>query len=139
MTARILKLALLAFGLLLIGAASAVADRITLDFETGPALGTPVSDDFQAAGFVTFPRDPGYQPVRADVGRDVHSGLVVLNAGSGLCVDEGYPDCEFAPGTTTGVLSKTASTITLFAGEPDADANPETVELTGHRTNGTDI
>ena len=139
MTARILKLALLAFGLLMIGAASAVADRITLDFETGPALGTPVGDDYQAAGFVTFPRDPGYQPVRADVGQHAHSGHIVLNTGVGQCIDEGYSDCEFAPGTTTAVLSKTASTITLFAGEPDAGVDPETVELIGHRTNGTDI
>ncbi|MGZ6617472.1 MAG: hypothetical protein ACXVFQ_23985, partial [Solirubrobacteraceae bacterium] len=139
MTARILKLALLAFGLLMIPAASAVADRITLDFETGPALGTPVGDDYQAAGFVTFPRDPGFQPVRTDVGRAAHSGHVVLNAGVGQCVDEGYPDCEFAPGGTTAVLSKTVSAITLFAGEPDAGVDPETVELIAHRTNGTDI
>jgi hypothetical protein len=139
MTARILKLVTLALGLLLLGAASAVADRITLDFETGPSLGTPVGNDYQAAGFVTFPRNPGYQPVRADVGRLAHSGHVVLNTGVGQCIDEGYQDCEFAPGTTTAVLSKTASSITLFAGEPDAGVTPETVELTGHRTNGTDV
>ncbi len=66
-------------------------------------------------------------------------GHVVLNTGVGQCIDEGYSDCEFAPGTTTAVLSKTASAITLFAGEPDAGVDPETVQLIGHRTNGTDI
>ncbi len=139
MTARLLKLAVLALGLLLIGAATASADRIALDFESGPALGMPVGADYQAAGFVTFPRNPGYQPVRADVGTRAHSGHVVLNTGVGQCIDEGYSDCEFAPGTTTAVLSKTASAITLFAGEPDAGVDPETVQLIGHRTNGTDI
>src|SRR5947209_18846384 len=129
MTARVLRLALLALALLLIPAAAGVADRITLDFEAGPALGTPIGDDYQAAGFVTFPRDPGFQPVRTDVGRRAHSGHVVLDAGSFQCVDQGYPDCEFSHGTTTAVLSKTASTVTLFAGEPDAGAPPESVGL----------
>src|SRR5690349_17773137 len=139
MTARVLRPILLMFALLLVPAAGAAADRITLDFESGPTVGTPVGGDYQAAGFVTFPRDPGYQPERIDVGRRAHSGHFALNAGSLLCVDEGYPNCEFAPGTTTAVLSKTASSITLFAGEPDSGAPPATVELDGHRANGTDV
>jgi hypothetical protein len=135
--ARRLFVTLLA--VMLIPTATAAADRISLDFETGPSLGTPIGNDYQAAGFVSFPRDPGFQPVRRDMGNRAHSGHVVLDAGGLLCVEENYSDCEFAKGTTTGVLTRTASVITMFVGATEDPGGPETVVLEGHRTNGTEI
>lgn len=134
-----LKIGGLMLALLLIPAATAAADRINLDFETGPAIGTPIFNDYLAAGFVSFPRDPGYQPVRIDVGNHAHSGHIALDASVGRCIDEGYPNCEFAPGTTTGVLTRTASSVTVFVGEITAGGIPGSAQLIGFRTNGTEI
>jgi hypothetical protein len=78
-------------------ATAAAADRINLDFETAPAIGTPIFNDYLAAGFVSFPRDPGYQPVRIDVGNRAHSGHIVLDASVGCCIDEGYPTASSPP------------------------------------------
>ena len=142
MRARALRLLLLTLCLLAIPAAAAAADRIGVDFESGPALRTPVQDDYLASAFVSFPQDPGYRPYRTDVGRKAHSGHVVADVSGSLCLLEttgSGSDCEFATGGTTGRLTRTATSVTVFAGAINDPAQPETVELIGHRTNGTDV
>jgi hypothetical protein len=139
MLLRVLKIGGIMLALALIPVAAATADRINLDFETGPAPGVPIFNDYLAAGFVSFPHDPGYQPVRVDVGNRAHSGHFVLDASVGRCIDEGYPDCEFAPGTTTGVLTRTASSVRVFAGELTQGDPPGPAQLIAFRTNGTEI
>src|ERR1700729_938756 len=118
---RILKIALV-MGLFAAVPASASADRINLDFESGPPLRTPVQDDYLAAGFVKFPHDPGFRPYRTDVGNRAHSGHVVVDVGGDLCPLE-FPgagaDCEFVHGGTTAILTRTATAVTVFAGTID--------------------
>ena len=139
---RILKIALAVGLFATVFPAVASADRINLDFESGPPLRTPVQDDYLAAGFVKFPHDPGFRPYRTDVGNRAHSGHVVVDVGGDLCPLE-FPgagaDCEFVHGGTTAILTRTATAVTVFAGTIDPSTPAETVQLIGHRTNGTDV
>ena len=142
MRTRSLRLLFLLVVLFAIPAASAAADRINVDFESGPPLRTPVQDDYLASAFVSFPQDPGYRPYRTDVGQKAHSGHVVADVSGSLCQPEtsgSGSDCEFATGGTTGRLTRTATSVTLFAGTINDQPEPETVWLIGHRTNGTDV
>src|SRR4051794_1723648 len=128
---------------LLVLPAGAAADQLTVDFETGPALRTPVTDEYAASAFVTFSKDDGFRPYRTEVaaGR-AHSGTVVADVGGGLCgleTEASGSDCEFTSGNTSGRLSRTATAVTLFAGELDERNGPETAQLIGHRTNGTTV
>src|SRR3954447_18278708 len=126
--------------LLFVIPASAAADQLTVDFETGPALRTPVNDDYAASAFVSFPQDPGFRPYRTEVAPGkAHSGTVVADIGGGLCPLENTGDaqnCEFPVGGTTGRLSRTATAVTVFAGSLQDQPQPTTVRLIGHRTNG---
>lgn len=123
--------------------AAAAADQLSVDFETGPALRTPVNDDYAASAFVTFPQDPGFRPYRTEVGAArAHSGTVVADVGAALCPLENTGDaqnCEFPTGGTTGRLSRTATAVTMFAGSLGAQPDPTVVKLIGHRTNGLTI
>lgn len=110
---------LLALTLALAGGATAQADTVTTDFESGPATGTPVTDQYAASGFVQFvAADPGLRPYRRDVGARARSGSTVVDVGSDVCPAEfgGGNSCEFATITSTGRLLRTASTVTLYAG-----------------------
>jgi hypothetical protein len=106
-----LLLALVAFP------AAASADVQTIDFDsTPPSLGAPVN----AVGDIGFPLGLGLRPYRRDVGARAHSGTTVADLGE--CVAEtellggNAGDCEFFQARTTGVLARTAKTVTVFAG-----------------------
>ncbi|MGB7685856.1 MAG: IPT/TIG domain-containing protein, partial [Solirubrobacterales bacterium] len=93
------------------------ADVQTIDFDTAPpALGSPVD----RVGDVSFPLNLGFRPYRTEVGLRAHSGTTVADLGR--CSEEveargGDPiSCEFFQALTTGVLARTASSVTLFAG-----------------------
>lgn len=142
MRIRLLTLSLLLLGAFAISVASASADRINVDFESGPPLRTAVQDDYLASAFVSFPQDPGYRPYRTDVGQKAHSGHVVADVSGSLCQLEttgSGSDCEFVTGGTTGRLARTATSVTVFAGAINDQPQPETVMLIGHPTNGTDV
>jgi hypothetical protein len=99
--------------------ASAVADTLTVDFESGPPIGTAVTDDYLASAFVRFlAADDGFRPYRRAAPGQAHSGTVVADVGPDDCVPEGGTgaDCEFVTGGTTGRLARTASAVTLYAG-----------------------
>jgi hypothetical protein len=123
-------------------AADARADQLSVDFESGPPLRTPVQDEYLSSAFVRFPKDPGFRPYRTDAGATkAHSGTIVADVGGGLCQLEGGDpvDCEFATGATTGQLTRTATAVTLFAGELQDTSAPATAKLIAHRTDGSTV
>ena len=118
--------------------AAARADLQTLDFESGPALGTPVD----GVGDVSFPRAEGFRPYRVDVGSRAHSGTVVGDIGR--CAEENTEagGCEFFNALTVGRLARTADRVTLFAGRfgpVDPISDPEFAVLTILRADGSEI
>ncbi len=125
-------------------AAGARADQLSVDFESGPPdLRVPVTDQYRDSAFVRFSNEFGaFRPYRTEVGPTLaHSGTVVADVGGDLCQLEGGggADCEFVKGGTTGQLTRTASTVTMFVGTLQQQPNPVTFTLTGHRTNGTTV
>jgi hypothetical protein len=69
--ALLLRLLVIAGAVCAAAPASAGADQLGVDFESGPPLRTPVRDDYAASAFVRFPKDPGFRPYRTDVGATV--------------------------------------------------------------------
>ncbi len=135
------SLALLATLLL---ASAARADTITIDFETGPPVGTAVNDDYLASAFTRFQlADFGFRPYRKTVVAGLaHSGTTVANIGPDLCGPaEGSQgsDCEFVFGGTTARFTRTASSVTLFVGRFTADGNPESAQLKAYNAGGAQI
>jgi hypothetical protein len=127
-----LLLALLLLALA-VGPAAASAQLQTIDFESGPALGTPVD----SVGEVSFPHGPGFRPYRVDVGARAKSGTTVGDVGR--CVDE-FPQpggCEFFHAGTVGRLARTADRVTVFAGVFNPDDPAEVATLTALRADGT--
>jgi len=136
-----LTLALLA-ALLVVPAAR--ADTITIDFETGPPIGTAINDDYLTSSFTRFQlADFGFRPYRKTVAAGLaHSGTTVANIGPDLCGPaEGQQgaDCEFVFGGTTARFSHTASSVTLYVGRFTADGNPENAQLKAFNAGGTQI
>ncbi|MBI5103443.1 MAG: hypothetical protein HZB46_00355 [Solirubrobacterales bacterium] len=135
-------LAVLAAAMLVaVGAASAhAADTLTVDFETGPPLDTPVTDQYKASAFVEFfADDPRYRPYRVSSPINARSGSVVADVGR-VCLQEnpgGGSDCEFAIGGTYGRMTRTASKVTLFAGL--FDGGPITAHLVAYDAAGNPI
>src|SRR5688572_15017753 len=71
----------------LLCAPAAKADTITIDFESGPPVGTAINDDYLASAFTRFQlADPGFRPYRKTVAPALaHSGTTVANVGPDLC------------------------------------------------------
>src|SRR5215218_7090602 len=95
----------------LLCAAGAQADTITIDFETGPPVGTAINDEYLASAFTRFQlADIGFRPYRKTVTPALaHSGTTVANVGPDLCgPNEGASgsDCEFVSGATTGRFTR---------------------------------
>lgn len=62
MRARLCSGLFLLLSVFAISAAGAAADRFNVDFESGPALPTPVQDNCLASAFVSFPEVPVRRP-----------------------------------------------------------------------------
>jgi hypothetical protein len=130
-----LLLLLLAFSPAVAGAAS-----LTVDFESGPALGVAVTNEYVQSAFVQFVQNDsagGFRPYRRSAPGLAHSGTVVADVGADVCFQDTGGTCEFVNGGTTGRLTRTASAVTLFAGEFDPNSPPETARLTAFRADGT--
>jgi hypothetical protein len=112
--------ALVAVAISLSMAPASHADTITLDFETGPALDTAINDDYKLSHFTFFRReDAGFRPYRKSVPGLAHSGNVVADVSPAHCYPGEVDDagsCEFPTSSTLGRLTRTASSITLYAG-----------------------
>ena len=98
-------------GVLVFAAPAAADTNVVVDFETGPALNTPITTQYQASAFVSFSQADGYRPYRKAVGNNV-----VANIGADLCDREAPDDCELPIGYTSGRLTRTAKTVKLYAG-----------------------
>jgi hypothetical protein len=120
--------------------ALAHAELQTVDFDSAPpALGAPLD----ARGDVAFPLEEGFRPYRAEVGARAHSGTVVGDVGR--CSEEvdarsGSPiGCEFFQAGTTALLSRTGTSVTVFAGRfgpVSPFETPEEAVLTAFDSNG---
>jgi hypothetical protein len=123
--------------------AAAHADLQTIDFDSAPpAIGAPLD----GAGDISFPTQLGFRPYRFDVGLRAHSGTTVGNLGR--CREEVEATggeaggCEFFQAGTTGVLARTAKSVTVFAGrfEPQGpEGEPEWAVLTAFAADGTQL
>ena len=142
----------LGLGLVLLGALGVAAppaaradQTVVVDFETGPPLDTvPVTDEYVATGFVQFiAEDPGFRPVRRSVGADrAHSGTDVVDVGGDVCTIDGNPgeSCEFPGAGTQGRLSRTAKSVTVFAGLFAPSPNGQvTARLVAFRADGSEV
>lgn len=134
---RVLSLLML---LALLAAAPAVADdEVVVNFESGPALETPITSEYQASSFVFFQRSDGQRPYRRSAPGRARSGSVVANIGGDLCQPEGGTgnDCEFPTGGTSGRMTRTASSVRLYAGLFSVANDTVTVQLQALRANGS--
>src|ERR1044072_5545034 len=114
-----LSLAVVFVGLLLPAPAARGADTLVVDFETGPALDTPITDEYLSSHFLRFIKDdPGFRPYRRSAPGLARSGSVVADVGGSVCFPESGDavGCEFPTVGTTGRLTRTASSVTLDAG-----------------------
>lgn len=125
--------------------AAASADVQTVTFDAGPpagpALGTPV-ERFDEARDILFPHGPGFRPYRTEVGGRAHSGSTVGNVGR--CVDEVEESgaCESFHAGTGVQLTRSAETVTVFAGRfgpVDPTAVPEGAILTAFDAHGEEL
>ncbi|MFT4035975.1 MAG: hypothetical protein QM679_10425 [Patulibacter sp.] len=131
----------------LAGSSAARADSTTVDFETGPAIGTPVNDDYADSAFVRFvDTDAGYRPYRRDAGSLARSGSVVADVGGDVCAPEnpgGGSSCEFATSAMTARLTRTATSVTLYAGLFSTDEAPAptgvAARMFGYDSNGNQV
>ncbi|MBJ7330403.1 MAG: hypothetical protein JHC95_10930 [Solirubrobacteraceae bacterium] len=120
--------------------AAEAADTVTVDFESGPALDTPITAEYRGTSFVSFQRGEGYRPYRREAA-GARSGRAVADIGTDVCqreVDDAS-ECEFPLGGTTGRLTRSASSVTVHAGlfrDPGA-ALAVTVQLRAYRADGS--
>jgi hypothetical protein len=135
----------LVFFLSVVWPAAAGADVQTVTFDlgppAGPALGTPV-ERLDEAGDILFTHGPGFRPYRTDVGERAHSGSTVGDVGR--CIDEveEADECELFHASTDVQLTRSAETVTVFAGRfgpVDPTATAEGAILTAFNADGEEL
>ncbi len=128
--------ALLLLALAGVTPAAAAPGEVTVDFETGPAIGTAITTEYQSSAFVFFQRSDAQRPARRPISK---AGGIAADIGAGRCAPEGGigNDCEFPTGGAVGRLTRTASAVSLRAGLFSPVAGAVTVQLQGLRANGT--
>src|SRR5918998_1349909 len=116
------------------------ADTVTIDFETGPALETAINDDYRFTHFTFFRRaDAGFRPYRKSVPGLARSGNVIADVSPAHCFPGEVDDaisCEFPASGTLGRLTRTASSITLYAGLFEPTLEPVFARLIARNTSG---
>jgi hypothetical protein len=127
---------LVALGLCLLCLAPGIARAETIEFETG-TVNTP----FDGTSHISFPSLLGFRPYFTDVGGRAHSGTKVGDLGR--CVQEAEANGEEPEGClsfqarTTGLLTQTASSVTVFVGRIGAiPPEPEQAVLTAFDAEG---
>ena len=120
------------------------AQTVVVDFEAGPTLNTtPVTDEYLTTSFVRFIReDLGFRPYRRSVvPARARSGSVVVDVGADVCtMEEVGENCEFPGAGTKGRLSRTATSVTVFAGlfRPAGGGRQVTARLVALRADGSE-
>jgi hypothetical protein len=114
------------------------ADVQSIDFDTG-TLNSPLD----GVGDVSFPLNDGFRPYRTEVGDRAHSGTTVGDIGQcGPEVEARGGDasgCEFFQAGTTALLSRSANSVTVFAGSFDPLGPPEHAALTAFDAEGNQL
>ena len=119
-------------------APAVAADTVTVDFETGPALGTPVTTQYETSSFVRFDApDPGFRPYRRSAPGQARSGSVAADVGIDVCYPDTGQTCEFVTPGMTGRLTRTASAVTVYAGLFTAAPQAVSAQLTAYRANNS--
>ena len=114
------------------------ADTVTVDFETGPALGTPVTTQYEASSFVRFEAaDIGFRPFRRSAPGQARSGTVAADVGIDVCFPDTGVTCEFVTPGMTGRLTRTASAVTVYAGLFAPSGQAVSAQLTAYRANNS--
>ncbi len=135
-------MAVLSFCLLAAFPAPASADVETIDFDGADAANPPLNAPLETAGRVSFLKELGLRPYRAEFG-GAKTGAFVGDVRH--CFDEALARGE-APGNaceqfharTGAVLGQTAETVTVFAGQFDGSF-PEQAKLTAFDAEGTEV
>ena len=107
-----------------------------MNFDTGPALDTPITNQYAASAFVSFKHRGRAAAVPQGGGPGAaRSGTTVANIGADLCeLETPDDDCEFPIGWTGGRLTRTASGIRFYAGlVPARRGAPVTLQIIGYR------
>ena len=120
-------------GVLVFAAPAAADTNVVVDFETGPALNTPITTQYQASAFVSFSQADGYRPYRKAVGNNVGG----QHRRRPLRPLEAPDDCELPIGYTSGRLTRTAKAVKLYAGLFEATGAPVTAQLLAYRADGS--
>ncbi|MDQ8043214.1 MAG: hypothetical protein AAGC46_04185, partial [Solirubrobacteraceae bacterium] len=118
---------------------AARADSLSVDFDSGPAVGSVIGDDYLASSFVKWlPADAGFRPERRLDAAQARSGSYVADVGASTCQDQGFDSigCEFPHIGSYAHLTRTATTVTLYAGLFTVSPNIG-VRLTGYNAAGT--
>jgi hypothetical protein len=118
----------------------AAADTLKVDFESGPPIGTAVTNEYLSSAFVFWQRsDPGFRPYRrvVDPGVSTQSGTVFADIGPDHCFPgevDNPVDCEFVVPGTQANLTRTASAVTVYAGLSSAAGGAVSARLTAYNT-----
>ena len=137
---RLVAGALVCTGLVL--APAATAATVTIDFESAPPpLGQAINDDYRQTAFTFWQRsDPGFRPYRRAVGVPTHSGTIAADIGPDHCfpdeLDDSF-DCELPQPGTTANVTRTPTTVSLFAGLFADPGGPVNATLTARRQDNT--
>ena len=116
------------------------ADTLTIDFETGPPIGTSINDDYLASHFTRFlAADIGFRPYRRSAPGQARSGSTVADVSAAVCFpDTGdAPGCEVVVPNMTGRLTRTASAVTVYAGLFEPSNGQVFARLTAYNANGS--
>ena len=115
---------------------AADAATVSIDFESGPAIGTAINDDYKASAFTFWQRsDPGWRPYRRVAGVATHSGTVAADISQTHCFEESDESsaCEFPVPGTQANITRTPTSITLYAGLFSAFGGPVNATLTAYK------
>src|SRR3954447_17793955 len=119
------------------------AATATVDFESGPPIGSPINDEYGSTAYVTWIRgDPGFRPYRRTAGVATHSGTVAADISPAHCYpgEEDNPaNCELATPGTLARLTKLATRVTLYAGLFSASDGTVSATLTAYNGAGAAV
>jgi hypothetical protein len=142
--AQIVRLCLLSVAMALILTPAARADTLTVDFDSSPpAVGETIEQQYLASAFVTFAKsDAGFTPARRAAPDGLaHSGGFAADVGADRCGPDGNggADCELPIGGTIGHMTKSADSVTLWAGLFTPVTGTVYAELVGRDINGVQV
>lgn len=123
----------------------ALGATLKVDFESGPPLGTAIENQYLSTAFVFWQRsDPGFRPYRrtAPMGVPTQSGNVFADIGPDHCYPGEVDDatqCELVVPGTEARLTRTASTVKVYAGLFQPAPDDVSATLTAYDANNNEV